>query len=164
MKKYYLAYGSNLNLEQMAIRCPNSLAVGTFELANHRLVYKGSMDGFAYLTIEENQGSNVPLGVFEVSIFDIKFLDRYEGYPTLYSKKYIPIKINGKTKKALIYVMNEEFDYHIPSKEYIETCKTGYNDFGFDVSVLNKALNDTIENLPKRLVKKQKQLEEMKTK
>ena len=29
MKKYYIAYGSNLNVEQMRYRCPDAKIVGT---------------------------------------------------------------------------------------------------------------------------------------
>ena len=152
-KKYYLAYGSNLNLEQMAFRCPYAKPIGTINLKDYRLVYKGSAAEFSYLTIEKCEGSNVPLGLYEVSILDIFSLDKYEGYPTFYSKHYIPIKIDGKEERALIYIMNEYFDYHLPSKEYIMTCINGYKDFGFDIAILKKALDDTIDNLPKKLKK-----------
>lgn len=152
-KKYYLAYGSNLNLKQMAFRCPNARPIGSFNLKNYRLVYKGRTDGFSYLTIEKYVGSNVPLGLWEVSYLDLFSLDNYEGYPTFYSKYYIPIKIGDKNKKALIYIMNQHFDYHLPSKEYIETCTEGYKNFGFDQTILEKALTDTIDNLPKKLKK-----------
>lgn len=148
-KKYYLAYGSNLNLNQMSYRCPSARPIGKINLKDYRLVYKGRADDYAYLTIEKCEGAIVPLGVFEVSYFDILSLDTYEGYPTFYSKCYIPIKIGDKTKKALIYVMNKNFDYHLPRLEYIETCLEGYNDFGFDRAILDKAFKDTIDNLPK---------------
>lgn len=65
----------------------------------------------------------------------------------------MPIKIGDKNKKALIYVMNQYFDYHLPSEEYITTCMDGYEDFGFDKTILEKALADTIDNLPKKLKK-----------
>lgn len=29
MKKYYIAYGSNLNVKQMKFRCPGAKVVGT---------------------------------------------------------------------------------------------------------------------------------------
>ena len=148
-KKYYLAYGSNLNLKQMAFRCPGAKPIGTINLKDYRLVYKGGMDNFSYLTIEKCEGYNVPLGLFEVSFLDIYFLDKYEGYPKFYSKYYIPIRINNEDKKALIYVMNQGFDYHIPSEEYVKTCMNGYDYFGFDKTILDKALTDTIENIPK---------------
>lgn len=153
LKRYYLAYGSNLNLNQMKKRCPSSKALGTIILNDYRLAYKGSYDLCSYLTIEKCEGSSIPLGLYELSIFDIISLDRYEGYPTFYSKEYINIIINGKLKRALIYVMNKYFDYHIPSKDYVDTCMKGYDDFGFNKILLDNALNFTLDNLPKKLTK-----------
>ena len=43
--RYYIAYGSNLNMEQMGIRCPSATAVGTGFLKGFRLMYKGSLTG-----------------------------------------------------------------------------------------------------------------------
>ncbi len=152
-RKYYLAYGSNLNLNQMGYRCKTAKPIGSMILHDYRLVYKGREDGYAYLTIEKCEGSVVPLGMFEVSYLDTVSLDNYEGYPIFYSKCYIPIKIGDKTKKALIYVMNENFDYHLPSKQYEKTCEEGYSDFGFDKSILDKAYIDTLNNICKKLKK-----------
>lgn len=153
MKKYYLAYGSNLNLNQMKYRCPTAKVIGTIKLNDYRLVYKGGEDNYAYLTIEPGKESYVPLGLFEIKSRDIISLDLYEGYPNLYSKKYISIKINNKIYKALIYVMNDGFDYHLPSVQYIKTCMDGYKDFGFDINILEKAYKDTIDNLNKPKIK-----------
>lgn len=155
-KKYYLAYGSNLNLHQMSYRCHNAKPIGSIELNNYRLVYKGSRDGNAYLTVEPYQGIMVPLGVFEVSSRDINYLDIYEGYPTFYSKCYIPISIGKKVKNALIYIMNEQFNYYLPSISYIKTCMEGYNDFGFDTTILDKALEDTIDSKSKEKIYKRR--------
>lgn len=62
-KRYYLAYGSNLNLEQMRRRCPTAVKVGTAFIENYRLMFKGSGSG-NYLTIEKENGHYVPVGVF----------------------------------------------------------------------------------------------------
>ena len=35
--KYYVAYGSNLNREQMAHRCPEAKLVGTGMLSNYEM-------------------------------------------------------------------------------------------------------------------------------
>ena len=153
MKEYYLAYGSNLNLKEMQFRCPTAKAIGTVSLNNYRLVYKGKIDDFSYLTIEECEGSYVPLGLYEISHSDIFSLDRYEGYPSLYSKRYVPVKISDKEEQALIYVMKPRFDYHLPSDEYVEICLEGYKNFGFNQEVLKQALMDTVSNLPKQLKK-----------
>ena len=38
--RLYIAYGSNLNLEQMKRRCPTAEVVGTAELRNWRLWFR----------------------------------------------------------------------------------------------------------------------------
>ena len=62
MKKFYLAYGSNLNMKQMQFRCPDARIVGTAEIPNYQLLFKGSKTG-SYLTIEPKQGCTVPAAV-----------------------------------------------------------------------------------------------------
>lgn len=36
-RKKYIAYGSNLNLEQMARRCPTAKVIGAGEIRDHEL-------------------------------------------------------------------------------------------------------------------------------
>lgn len=153
LKKYYVAYGSNLNLNQMNFRCRGAKPIGSMTLNGYRLVYKGSADSFSYLTIEESEGYQVPLGLFEVSSLDISSLDKYEGYPNFYSKFYIPVEIGEKKEKAMIYIMNKDFDYHFPSRKYVETCEEGYDDFGFDRKILDRAYMDTVDSKSQKLKK-----------
>ena len=40
-KRLYIAYGSNINLEQMANRCPNSKVVGKEMLKGYELEFRG---------------------------------------------------------------------------------------------------------------------------
>lgn len=61
-KRYYVAYGSNLNVRQMLMRCPTARMIGTSVIKDYRLMFKGSQTG-SYLTIEPELGSEVPLGV-----------------------------------------------------------------------------------------------------
>ena len=65
-KKYYLAYGSNLNIVQMKHRCPDAKPVGTAVIRDYELLFKGSKTG-AYLTIEPQKSAYVPVGVWEVT-------------------------------------------------------------------------------------------------
>ena len=41
-KRYYLAYGSNLNRKQMQMRCPGAKPIGTALLEGYELLFKGS--------------------------------------------------------------------------------------------------------------------------
>ena len=157
MKKYYLAYGSNLNLEHMAHNCPFAKPMGRVMIEGYRLAYKGTDDGVSYLTIEEDPNSCVPMGLFQVSVLDICYLDMYEGYPTLYKKEYMDVTFKGRKKKALIYVMNKEFDYHIPSDRYVLKCEEGYRDFKFNIEFLDDAYKYTVEHMKqKQLIKEKK--------
>ena len=85
----------------------------------------------------------MPLGIFQLSKKDEEALDAYEGYPELYMKQYINLKVKNKTVKALIYIMRDKFDYNNPSKNYVDTCINGYKDFGFDLNILKQALIDS---------------------
>ena len=98
--KLYLAYGSNLNLGQMAHRCPDSKVAGKAELPGYRLLFRGR-PGNAHATIEESEGHTVPALLWKVSVRDEACLDRYEGYPYYYGKVQIPVELDGKTVSAL---------------------------------------------------------------
>ena len=53
--KLYFAYGSNINLDQMAYRCPDAKVVGPVTLEGWELLFRGS--GVA--TIGPKEGSTV---------------------------------------------------------------------------------------------------------
>ena len=139
-KTYYIAYGSNLHLGQMAHRCPTATIVGTTELKNWRLMFKGSRSG-NYATIEPCIGDTVPVLIWELTDADERSLDRYEGFPTFYFKQTIPVVVNGLKIDAMAYLMRLDAKVGYPSTFYIETLKHGYRDFGFDMSILQEALN-----------------------
>ena len=50
-RKEYFAYGSNLNFEQMAYRCPEAMAVGIAKLEGYELAFRRG-----YLTIFAQRG------------------------------------------------------------------------------------------------------------
>lgn len=148
-KKYYLAYGSNLSMRQMAFRCPDAVYVGTAEIADYQLLFKGSLTG-SYLTIEKKKGSTVPVLVWQISARDEKYLDRYEGCPTFYYKKKMKVSMNSLIDghelgevEAIVYIMHEERQLGCPSSYYYEVCSEGYRRFGFDKRILKKALIDS---------------------
>ena len=64
--KYYVAYGSNLNREQMAHRCPEAKLVGTGMLSNYEMVFRGNKSN-AVATVEPKKGMEVPVGIWEIS-------------------------------------------------------------------------------------------------
>ena len=147
-KRYYLAYGSNLNVPQMRMRCPHAAILGTASLKGWELLFKGSKTG-SYLTIERCEKGTVPVVIWEVTEKDEKALDRYEGFPGFYYKKEIRVRYKGirtgahRTVTAFAYIMHEERQLGIPSDFYINVCKQGYKDFGFDFEYIKKAIEIT---------------------
>lgn len=136
--KYYIAYGSNLNKAQMAVRCPDALAIGTAEMKNTKMVFRSNAKGFGVATLEKESGCSVPIAIWAISASDEKKLDAYEGYPNLYTKKKVKIVLAGNTEEAMIYIMTSGHMETYPSRAYYETIKQGYIDFGFNVHLLSK--------------------------
>ena len=137
-RKYYIAYGSNLNIRQMTFRCPGAIISGTSEIDDYRLLFKGSKTG-AYLTVEPCKGKKVPVVVWSVTEEDIRRLDIYEGYPTFYYRKEMKVSVNGKRVTAFIYIMHEDRPLAVTSDRYFNICLEGYEDFGFDPNYLCEA-------------------------
>lgn len=143
MKKYYIAYGSNMDERQMAARCRDAVLVGAGSIQGWELLFKGSLTG-SYATIEPKEGSIVPVTVWTISTADETRLDRYEGFPTFYYKKNIEVQMESETLTGLVYIMHEERRYGVPFPWYYEQMDRDYQKFGFDRGILKKAL--TISN------------------
>ena len=145
MRKLYVAYGSNLNLEQMAHRCPSASIYCVGQLNNWELVYRGSTVN-SHATIIRKQGSYVPVLLWSIEPEDEKRLDIYEGYPRYYYKQNVMVDIDGKKKRAMVYIMNQQCAPGRPSLTYIETIRQGYIDNNFDLAVFENSLDrNTIE-------------------
>ena len=153
-KRLYIAYGSNLNISQMRKRCPTARIVGTGELRDWRLLFKGSRTG-AYLTIERQEGYTVPVAAWDVTAEDEEALDRYEGWPTFYYKEELLLPIRnastGKTRnrRAFVYIMYEDRPIGIPSRFYVNTCLEGYCSFHFNEKLLAEALRFSMKEARK---------------
>ena len=140
LSRYYLAYGDNLNPEQMNKRCPNAKRVDDAMLKGYRLAFKGEKDN-AYLTIEPDEKRYVAAGVYRLTPSDEASLDRYEDYPNTYIKKSFTIYLKGRPVYAFAYVMAEGREYNNPSNEYLKKVKEGYESFGFDQLLIRFALD-----------------------
>lgn len=141
--RFYIAYGSNLNLEQMARRCPTAKVVKATHLHNFRLMFRGKNTAVA--TIERHRGSKVPILIWQLQANDEHNLDIYEGYPHLYRKEILRITLDGRRIQAMVYIMNEDsHPYDTPSGSYLETIRQGYETAGFDAEILRQAVLDSV--------------------
>ena len=142
-KRLNIAYGSNLNLEQMAIRCPTAKIFGKGILKGYRLLFKGREES-AYCTIEKKRGGKVPVVIWELEPEDEKALDFYEGYPRFYEKEDVKVTLEDEgVIMAMAYIMTDKvldrIHLNLPSRSYLETVKVGYQAAGFDEKILEDA-------------------------
>lgn len=143
-KKYYIAYGSNLNKGQMVHRCPHAVAKYTGLLHGWELFYAGSQTG-NYATIRRCKGKAVPVAVWEIDGLDEYYLDMYEGYPTFYFKDTIKFMTAEGEKEAMVYIMRTDAKEGVPSIYYEKTVRQGYKDFGFDEKYLDDSIWESIQ-------------------
>lgn len=137
-RKLYVAYGSNMNLSQMEIRCPAARKICSSILEDYQLEFRGG--GVA--TIIPERGSEVPIVLWDITQGCEKVLDIYEGYPRLYNKKEVSVVVNSTRCKAMAYIMTEEYSKRSspPFKRYFDIIKEGYIVNEIDIGPLNKAL------------------------
>ncbi len=134
-----MAYGSNINLKQMAQRCPTASVLGGTILNGYQLLFKGSK-GSAVATIEKQYNGKVPVLLWDLKAKDEASLDRYEGYPRTYGKQYFAVTLNGKSLKAMAYIMKGRLPLGTPSRRYYDTIKAGYQTAGFNTGILDQAV------------------------
>ena len=146
-EKYYIAYGSNLSVEQMKFRTPDAVIVGTGILQDWRLLFR------RFATIRKSAGFNTPVLVWKISKQDEKNLDMYEGFPRFYVKKNMKIAVTSPDGKnlgnltAMVYVMtsraaNKCNTNSLPDKYYFSIIEAGYQRFNFDRSILCEAIRE----------------------
>ena len=94
-RRLYAAYGSNMNLEQMARRCPTAKVVNYGFIEGYKLIFRGAPYN-AYATIEPTEVEGDRYGATKVVVWELKesdeqALDRYEGYPVFYRKEHMQV-------------------------------------------------------------------------
>ncbi|WP_270809999.1 gamma-glutamylcyclotransferase family protein [Hungatella effluvii] len=140
-KKLYIAYGSNLNLSQMEMRCPTATVMGPGKIEGYELLFRG------VATVEPKKGGRVPVLLWNISPRDEAALDRYEGWPHLYRKEIMDVEMEGNTISAMVYVMNDIRSLSLPTENYYKAIENGYKTSGFDTAILEQALASTLEKM-----------------
>jgi gamma-glutamylcyclotransferase (GGCT)/AIG2-like uncharacterized protein YtfP len=138
--KIYAAYGSNMHLNQMKKRCPKAQVLGSGELLDYRITFRGKQSGVA--NVEKMPGGRVPIVLWEITKECERALDRYEGYPQLYKKIKAKVLAANGEQDAMLYVMAEEYESMpaLPSDYYFEIIRQGYADNGISTKPLLEAL------------------------
>ncbi len=145
--RYYIAYGSNLSVEQMKVRTPDAVIVGTGMLKDWRLLFR------QFATIKKCKGFSVPVLVWKISEQDERNLDHYEGYPRFYIKKNLTLAVTSLDGSdlgelsAMVYIMTKKATEArginpLPSDYYYSVLDAGYKTFGFDDKILHEAVRE----------------------
>lgn len=150
--KLYIAYGSNLNIEQMTQRCPYATPIGNAVLWDYELLFRGG-NGGAVATIEPRRGGSVPVLIWEITPRCEDALDHYEGWPRLYRKETVVVEFGGKMVETMVYIMNDGYAFGSPSQGYLNTILEGYESAAFDPQVLRDALTASTRRCERRKIR-----------
>lgn len=112
------AYGSNMDPEGMASRCPGARAIGPAVLRGHRFLIAAS----GWATVRPDNMSDVYGLLLELSTADEEALDRWEEVATgLYRKISMPVTLlRGERVDALVYVETSAEGEGAPDASYID--------------------------------------------
>ena len=147
--KLYFAYGSNINLDQMAQRCPDAQVVGPVTLENYELLFRGNLRGAGVATIAPREGSTVHGLLWNITPECERSLDYYEGYPHLYGKEPVTVHgHDGQEHTVMAYVMTELCkEPSIPSFYYYNGILEGYRQNGLPTASLKQAWEHCVEEV-----------------
>jgi hypothetical protein len=159
--KVYAAYGSNINLEQMAARCPSAVPIGRGWLMDYHLLFRGR-GAAGVATVEPYKGRRVPILLWAIDPESEAALDRYEGYPSLYRKETLPVSgiawmpnditampADVTEVPAMIYIMNAG-ELAPPSAYYLGVIAEGYQAVGFHARYLSEAVRRTLRSVNRK--------------
>ncbi|MBQ7885829.1 MAG: gamma-glutamylcyclotransferase [Clostridia bacterium] len=144
----YIAYGSNMVMEQMERRCPDAKLIGIGYLDHARLEF------YLHATVERTRakGAQVPVAVWEISERDERNLDHYEGFPNYYTKAVRKVNLaDGSEIRGMIYLMNYR-RYSPPTSMYYDGIEDAYRKLGFEneiETVLQPALDRSWKRMKK---------------
>lgn len=98
----HFAYGSNMDVEAMRLRCPGARPVCAARLMRHRFVIMPE----GYASIVRDAGAVVHGVLWDLALADLRALDAYENVSRgLYSKIEQPVlKAAGGSARGLVYV------------------------------------------------------------
>ena len=135
----YLAYGANTNRAAMAYRCPGAEFVGLADLPGYELVFRGVAD------LRPAPDQAVQVALWDITEADLAALDRFEGYPRLYTRRQVPFTplslrqpISGT--RAWVYTMTPGPALAPPVPYYLDALQEGYRDCDLPGQQLTAAL------------------------
>lgn len=148
-EKLYFAYGSNINLDQMAYRCPAAEVVGPVVLENYQLLFRGNYKGNGVATIKPHKGRKVHGLLWKITPDCEKSLDVYEGFPRLYDKQTVTVRDqSGQEVTVMAYVMTPLCkEPAVPSHAYYTGILEGFRQNGLPTAPLKRAWEHSVKEV-----------------
>ena len=119
------AYGANMNVSAMALRCPRSRFLGRARLAGHRFFLTAA----GYASVKPDPRATVHGILWDLALGDDRKLDRFEEISRgLYKKKQLPIlrETHGAVN-ALVYIGRSTWPSQ-PARDYLANIVTAARD------------------------------------
>lgn len=135
----YFAFGSNLNPEQMAHRCPGNKVVGMAVLRDHKLAFpltSPDWDG-GVAGVQVAHGQNVWGVVYELTDEHVAALDQYEGFVgpgddhNLYERERVWVELTRPDDGSIPRRVRAEYyvprvtNASPPSRRYLDAILAG---------------------------------------
>ena len=140
MVPFYFAYGSNLDLNQMSHRCPDSELVSPSRLDGHELRFVGYSNTWrgGVATIHPAPGKTVPGLIYRMTPTDFDRLDEHESG---YERRIIHVPDEaGMLTPAQTYLHLQPEERCVPSSTYAAVIAHAYGRMGVDLDLLKEAL------------------------
>lgn len=127
----YAAYGSNLDPDRMAERCPGAEPAGAILLPGWRLVLRRFAD------IEPDPAGLLPIGLWRISAAHLAALDKFEGTALgIYERLELALPDGAA---SWVYI-GRKLKPGPPAAWYVGHLRRGYHAFGLSEAPLDAAL------------------------
>ena len=157
----YFAFGSNLETEQMATRCPGSSVFLRGQLAGYRLAFMGNRSEWGdggMATIEEVAGARadapndtaldntVPGLLYRMTPADVEALNGFENYPATYDQLLIEVAAEDGVAYPAFTYQRVGAPANPPSMKYFHQIWRSYKAFGLDEAALLAAIERSLNH------------------
>ncbi|KAF9265589.1 hypothetical protein L218DRAFT_1075682 [Marasmius fiardii PR-910] len=142
-----LAYGSNIWMDQMKRRCPESCFIGVAKLENWLWIISGR----GYANVVPSEGDHVYGFVYSLNKRDEKVLDGYEGVPLSYIKETLQVELIKGADGHEEYAYKKDGKTLLDVMVYVNTKDTKRGEIKEEyIYRMNQAMVDGLrEGIPK---------------
>jgi gamma-glutamylcyclotransferase len=130
----YFAFGSNLDRDQMRVRCPNHEVLALAWLPDHRLAFTAFSPGWngGVADVVQSPGDKVWGLLYRLTRSDLESLDAYEGHPQKYRRTLVKVEQQAEhMSEVWTYVVISKSGPYPPSGPYLAVIEAAGARLGF---------------------------------